>query len=64
VLVSAQGQYVINRNPIPFRGVEQLAEELKARRRDAEGAARRDQRRAAATHQAVVRVMEASRSPA
>src|SRR5438876_623417 len=29
VLVSAQGQYVINRSPIPFRGVEQLAEELK-----------------------------------
>src|SRR5437879_13002525 len=29
VLVSAQGRYVINRNPIPFRGVEQLAEELK-----------------------------------
>src|SRR6266550_3742956 len=29
VLVSAQGQYVINRNPIPFRGIEQLAEELK-----------------------------------
>src|SRR2546427_10627881 len=29
VLGSARGQYVINRNRIPFRGVEQRAEELK-----------------------------------
>src|SRR5438105_2533892 len=29
VLVSAQGQYVIDRNPVAFRGVEQLAEALK-----------------------------------
>ena len=61
VLVSAQGQYVINRNPIPFRGVEQLAEELKR----AAGALKAPlvviSADAAATHQSVVRVMEAAR---
>src|SRR5258708_12986111 len=29
VLVNAQGQYVINRRPVVFRSVEQLADELK-----------------------------------
>ena len=29
VLVNAQGQYVVNRAAVPFRGVEQLAEELR-----------------------------------
>src|SRR5947207_4146650 len=29
VLVNAQGQYVINRNAVPFRSVEQLADELR-----------------------------------
>ena len=46
ILVNAQGQYVVNRTPVPFRSVEQLAAEL---------------RRAAATHQSVIRVMEAAR---
>jgi len=61
VLVNAQGQYVIDRAAVPFRGVEQLADELRRA-----GAAHKDpmvviSADAAATHQAVVRVMEASR---
>jgi biopolymer transport protein ExbD len=61
VLVNAQGAYVINRNPVPFKSVEQLAEELKRA-----GSALKDpvvviSADATATHQAVVRVMEAAR---
>ena len=62
VLVNAQGQYVVNRQPVAFRSVEQLAEEL---RRAGGGSAREPvvviSADAAATHQAVVRVMEAAR---
>ena len=61
VLVSAQGQYVINRNPIPFRGIEQLAEELKRAAGTLKAPLVVISADAAATHQAVVRVMEASR---
>ena len=61
VLVNAQGQYVINRNPVPFKSTEQLAEEL----RRAAGALKDPviviSADAAATHQSVVRVMEAAR---
>ena len=61
VLVNAQGQYVINRSAVPFRSVEQLAQEL----RRAAGQAREPvvviSADAAATHQSVVRVMEAAR---
>jgi biopolymer transport protein ExbD len=61
VLVNAQGQYVINRSAVPFRSVEQLAEEL----RRAAAALREPvviiSADAAATHQSVVRVMEAAR---
>jgi biopolymer transport protein ExbD len=61
VLVNAQGQYVINRNPVVFRGVEQLADEL----RRAAGALKEPiviiSADATASHQSVVRVMEASR---
>lgn len=61
VLVNAQGQYVVNRTAVPFRGVEQLADELRRA-----GAAHDNpivviSADAAATHQAVVRVMEAAR---
>lgn len=61
VLVSAQGQYVVNRTPVPFRTVEQLAEELRRA-----GATLKEpivviSADAAATHQSVIRVMEASR---
>jgi biopolymer transport protein ExbD len=61
VLVNAQGQYVINRSPVTFRSTEQLADELKR----ASGAMKDPvvviSADATATHQAVVRVMEASR---
>ena len=61
VLVNAQGQYVINRSAVPFRSVEQLADEL----RRAGGSLKEPvviiSADAAATHQSVVRVMEAAR---
>lgn len=61
VLVNAQGQYVINKNAVAFRSVEQLADEL----RRAAGSLKEPMvvisADAAATHQAVVRVMEAAR---
>ncbi|HEX2197738.1 MAG TPA: biopolymer transporter ExbD [Burkholderiales bacterium] len=61
VLVNAQGHYVVNKQAVAFRGVEQLADEL----RRAGGGAREPvvviSADAAATHQAVVRVMEAAR---
>ena len=61
VLVNAQGQYVVNHTAVPFRGVEQLAQELRRA-----GGAQADpvvviSADAAATHQSVIRVMEASR---
>jgi biopolymer transport protein ExbD len=61
VLVNAQGQYVINRRPVVFGSIEQLAEELKGA-----GAAMKEpivviSADAAATHQSVIRIMEASR---
>jgi len=61
VLVNAQGQYVINHSAVAFRSVEQLGDELRRA-----GAALKDpmvviSADAAATHQSVVRVMEASR---
>jgi biopolymer transport protein ExbD len=61
ILVNAQGQYVINRTPVVFRSVELLAEELRRA-----GGALKDpivviSADAAATHQSVVRVMEAAR---
>ena len=61
VLVNAQGQYVINRAPVTFRSIDQLADELKR----ASGAMKDPvvviSADATATHQSVVRVMEASR---
>jgi biopolymer transport protein ExbD len=61
VLVNAQGQYVINHHAVAFRSVEQLGDELRRA-----GAALKHpmvviSADAAATHQSVVRVMEASR---
>jgi biopolymer transport protein ExbD len=61
ILVNAQGQYVINRVPVAYRSVEQLADEL----RRAGGALKEPivviSADAAATHQSVVRIMEAAR---
>ena len=61
VLVSAQGQYVVNKTPVPYKSVEQLAQELRRA-----GAGLKEPvvvitADAAATHQAVIRVMEAAR---
>ena len=61
VLVNAQGQYVINRNAVAFRSVEQLGDELRRA-----GSSLKDpvvviSADATATHQSVIRVMEASR---
>jgi biopolymer transport protein ExbD len=61
VLVNAQGQYVVNRSAVPFRSVEQLADEMRRA-----GAGLKEPvvvitADAAATHQSVIRVMEASR---
>ena len=61
VLVSAQGQYVVNSSPVTFRSIEQFADELRRA-----GAALREpivviSADAASPHQAVIRVMEASR---
>jgi biopolymer transport protein ExbD len=61
VLINAKGQYVVNKNAVAFRSVEQLADEL----RRAGGMLKEPvvviSADAAATHQAVVRVMEAAR---
>ena len=61
VVVSAQGRYSINKTPVAFASVEQLAEEMRRA-----GGTLKDpvvviSADANATHQAVVRVMEASR---
>jgi biopolymer transport protein ExbD len=61
VLANAQGQYVVNRSAVPFRSVEQLAEEMRRA-----GAGLKEPvvvitADAAATHQSVIRVMEAAR---
>jgi biopolymer transport protein ExbD len=61
VLVNAQGQYVVNKSAVPFRSIEQLADELRRA-----GAGLKEPvvvitADASATHQAVIRVMEAAR---
>jgi biopolymer transport protein ExbD len=61
VMVGAQGQYVVNANPVAFRSIEQLGDELRRA-----GVSLKDpivviSADAAATHQSVVRVMEAAR---
>jgi len=61
VLVNAQGQYVVNRAPVPFRSIEQLADELKRAAAAMKEPVVVISADATATHQAVVRVMEASR---
>ena len=61
VLVNAQGQYVVSGKPVVFRSPTQLADEL----RRAAGAAKEPvvviSADGTATHQAVMRVMEAAR---
>jgi biopolymer transport protein ExbD len=62
VLVNSQGQYVINRRPVVFRTIEQLADELKRAASAAKEPVVVISADATATHQAVVRVMEAARA--
>ncbi len=61
VLVNAKGEYVINHQPVSWRSVEQLADDL----RRAGGTLKEPvvviSADAAATHQSVIRIMEASR---
>ena len=61
VLVNAQGQYVVNRSPVPFRSIEQLADELRRAAAPLQEPVRVISADANATHQAVIRVMEAAR---
>jgi biopolymer transport protein ExbD len=61
VLVNAQGQYVINKAAVAYRGPEQLAEELRRAAAPLKEPVIVISADAAATHQAVVRVMEAAR---
>ena len=61
VLVNAQGQYVINRKPVAYKSVEQLAAELKGAGGTLKEPVVVISADASATHQAVVRVMEAAR---
>ena len=61
VLVNAQGQYVVNRAAVPFRGVEQLADELRRAAAPLQEPVMVISADANATHQAVIRVMEAAR---
>jgi biopolymer transport protein ExbD len=61
VLVNAQGQYVVHKSAVPFRTIEQLADEMRRA-----GAGLKEPvvvitADAAATHQSVIRVMEAAR---
>ena len=61
ILVNAQGQYVINRTPVAYRSVEQLAGELRRAAGTLKDPIVVISADAAATHQSVVRVMEAAR---
>ena len=61
VLVNAQGQYVVNRKAVAFRSVEQLADELRRARAALKDPVVIISADAIASHQSVVRVMEASR---
>ena len=61
VLVNTQEQYVINRTPMAFRSIDQLAEELKRAAASMKEPVVVISADATATHQAVVRVMEAAR---
>ena len=61
ILVNAQGQYVVNRNAVPFRAVEQLAGALRRASAQMQEPIVVISADANATHQSVIRVMEASR---
>src|SRR5258705_2431344 len=60
VLVNAEGHYVINKAPVAFRSIEQLADELRRASANAKEPVIVISADAAATHQSVIRVMEAA----
>jgi biopolymer transport protein ExbD len=62
VLVNAQGQYVVNRTPVAFLSIEQLAGVLTRARGGRAGRVVVVSADPTATHQWVVRVMEAARA--
>ena len=61
VLVNAQGNYVINKAAVPYRTTEQLAVELRRAAANLKEPVVVISADATATHQAVVRIMEAAR---
>jgi biopolymer transport protein ExbD len=61
VLVNTQGQYVINRRPVVFRSVAELADELRRASAGAKEPVVVISADATASYQAVIRVMEAAR---
>jgi biopolymer transport protein ExbD len=61
VLVNAQGQYVINRTPTPFTSIDGLSDVLRRAALNQKDPVIVISADANATHQAVVRVMEAAR---
>jgi biopolymer transport protein ExbD len=61
VLVNLQGQYVVNRSPVAFVSIEQLAGELKRASGTAAEPVVVISADAGASHQSVIRVMEAAR---
>ena len=61
VVVNAQGQYTINKAPVAFTSVEQLAQEMRRAGTNLKDPVVIISADAKATHQSVVRIMEASR---
>ena len=61
VAVSASGQYLIQRNPVAFRDVATLAEELRRAGADIKDPVVVINADNSATHQSVIRVMDAAR---
>ena len=61
VLVNAQGQYVVNKTAVAFRTVDQLGDELRRAGAGLKEPVLVITADAAATHQSVIRVMEAAR---
>jgi biopolymer transport protein ExbD len=62
VLVNAQGQYVINKAPVAYSSIDQLAGELRRAASSLKEPVVVISADANATHQSVIRVMEAARS--
>ena len=62
VLVSAQGQYTINKAPVAFTTIEQLADVMRRAGANLKDPVVIISADAKATHQSVVRIMEASRN--